>query len=284
MKTGRIMRILLLLALLLVIARWRVKEMFYFPDSVVYDTPASHGLKYEPVRFASRDGTRLSGWFMPAVGAPKGTVIHFHGNAQNMTAHFAFVSWLPVAGFNLFVFDYRGYGESEGTPNRRGVYEDSQAALQYVRSRRDIDPAKLFTLGQSLGGAVSIAVVGDGNKQGIRAVVADSAFFSYQGIVRDVIGTMPLLAFVKSPLSKLLISNDLSPADYIGRIAPIPILLIHGSADQVVPFQHGTWLMERAGQPKTFWRIEGGNHTEALLSPDSPYRRRLTDFLEAAVR
>src|SRR5688572_11337453 len=110
-------------------------DLFYYPDSVMYDTPASAGLRYEPVGFRSRDGTRLSGWFIPAAGeAGKGTVVHFHGNAGNISAHWRLVSWLPPRGYNVFVFDYRGYGASEGRPGPRGVFEDANSALDYVRS------------------------------------------------------------------------------------------------------------------------------------------------------
>lgn len=114
-------------------------RMLYYPTPNEYGNPSVAGLRYEKVTFASKDGTPLSGWFIPAIGKAKGTVIHFHGNAQNMTAHFSFVAWLPREGFNVFVFDYRGYGTSPGTPSRQGVYEDSCAALQYLRSRPDID-------------------------------------------------------------------------------------------------------------------------------------------------
>lgn len=94
---------------------------FYFPDNVVYQTPDQHRLSYEDVRFKSRDGTELHGWFLPAVGSNVvGTIIHFHGNAQKMTAHFSFVSWLPQEGFNLFVFDCRGYGRVAGRARATG--------------------------------------------------------------------------------------------------------------------------------------------------------------------
>jgi fermentation-respiration switch protein FrsA (DUF1100 family) len=85
--------------------------LFYYPDSRVYSTPAGAGQPFQDVWFTSRDGTKLHGWFIPATsqGPALGTVVHFHGNAQNMTAHYAFVSWLPAEGFNVFVFDYRGY-------------------------------------------------------------------------------------------------------------------------------------------------------------------------------
>lgn len=274
---------LILLALFLISCA-RVSQMFYYPDSTIYATPASKGLRFEEVTFPSRDGTMLSGWFLPALGEAQGTVIHFHGNAENMTSHFGFVDWLPAAGFNLFVFDYRGYGKSAGRPNRTGVYEDARAALVYLRSRRDIDPTRILALGQSLGGVQALVVVGSGERQGVRAVVADSSFYSYRRIVRDSIARMPFLSFIKTPLSLLLISDDLSPADYVGKIAPIPLLLIHGTADEVIPFRHAELLLARAGEPKSLWRVEGGNHTEAFIAPDSPYRRQLVEFFTAALR
>jgi uncharacterized protein len=260
-----------------------VGQMFYQPDRTVYDSPDRHGLKYEAVIFQSKDGTHLSGWFIPAVGAPRGTVIHFHGNAQNMTAHFGFVSWLPAQGFNLFVFDYRGYGTSAGTPDRQGVYEDSLAALDYIAARPDIDHNRLLVLGQSLGGANAIVALGSRPMAGIRAVAIDSAFASYQEIVRDKIANMPLLSFFGTPLSRLLLDNSLSPDAVIAHIAPTPLLIIHGTSDRVVPYAHGKRLFELAHEPKQFWTIEGGDHTETFPNPGSPYHQRLVSFFNKAL-
>jgi fermentation-respiration switch protein FrsA (DUF1100 family) len=257
--------------------------MFYQPDRKVYDTPDRHGLKYEQVAFQSKDGTRLTGWFIPAVGTPRGTVIHFHGNAQNMTAHFGFVSWLPAQGFNLFVFDYRGYGISAGTPDRRGVFEDSLAALDYISARPGIDHNRLLVLGQSLGGANAIAAVGSRPPGGVRAVAIDSAFASYQGIVHDKIAAIPILSYLRNPLSHLLIVNDLSPEAVVANIAPTPLLIIHGTADPVVPYSHGKRLFDLAREPKQFWTIEGGEHTEAFFDPGSAYRQRLVAFFDEAL-
>lgn len=273
----------IVIVVLILLGRWRVGQMFYYPTREVYDTPAAHGLRFEEVTFTSKDGTLLSGWFIPAVGAAKGTVIHFHGNAENMTSHFGFVSWLPAAGFNLFVFDYRGYGKSAGRPTKQGVYGDSLAALAYVRSRQDIDRTRLLLLGQSLGGTQAIAVAANSDKNGIRAVVSDSAFASYRAIVRDTISRMPLFSWFKTPLSRLLMGDNLSAADLIARIAPVPLLLIHGTRDGIVPYAHAEQLFARAGQPKTLWRIEGGDHTDALLAAESPYRKRLAAFLESSL-
>jgi len=260
-----------------------VSGMFYQPDRQVYDTPDRHGLKYEEVTFRSKDGTLLSGWFIPATGRSRGTVIHFHGNAQNMTSHFGFVSWLPAQGFNLFVFDYRGYGKSGGSPNRRGVFEDSLAALDYLAGRPDVERDRLLVLGQSLGGANAIAAIGSRPLAGIRAVAIDSAFASYRGIVRDKIAAMPLLSLLRTPLAHLLINDELSPDEVIANIAPTPLLIIHGTADPVIPYSHGQRLFELAHEPKQFWTIEGGDHTEAFADAGSVYCRRLVAFFNEAL-
>lgn len=260
-----------------------VSSMFNYPDRKVYDTPDRHGLKYEEVFFTSRDGTALNGWFVPSVGPAQGTVIHFHGNALNMTAHFGFVSWLPAAGFNLFVFDYRGYGKSAGKPNRQGLYEDSMAALDYLEKRPGIAPDRLLVLGQSLGGANAIVALGSSPRKSVRAVAIDSTFASYRGIVRDKIGEMPLLSWLRWPLSYLLISNSLSPEEYVAKIAPTPLLLMHGTADAVIPYSHGKRLFDMAGEPKQLWTIERGEHTSALSDPAGGYREKLAAFFYGAL-
>lgn len=261
-----------------------VSGLFYQPDRKLYDTPDKHGLKYEEVFFRSKDGTQLGGWFLPAVGEAKGTVIHFHGNAQNMSAHFGFVSWLPAQGFNLFVFDYRGYGTSAGKATREGVHEDSLAALDYIAARPGIDHNRLLVLGQSLGGANAIAAVGSRPHPGIRAVVIESAFSSYREIVKDKIGAIPLLSLLRTPLSRLLIGNDYSPDAAIAAISPTSLLIIHGTDDGVIPVSHGKRLFELAREPKQLWIVEGGGHIEAFVDAGSAYRRRLATFYDEALK
>lgn len=258
-----------------------VSRMFYYPDREVHGSPADAGLAFEEVRFASRDGTALTGWFVPAKGAATGTVVHLHGNAMNMTAHFSFVDWLPARGFNVFAFDYRGYGASAGTPDRKGVYEDSLAALEHVRTRPDVDRTRIVVLGQSLGAANALAVLGREGTHGVRAVVADSAFFSYRSIVKDKIGAMPGLAALRGPLSLAVIGDDHSPGPAVGRIAPVPLLFLHGEADRVIPCSHSKRLYDAAGEPKTLWLIPRADHTEAIT--DRRWQDRIAAFLLAAL-
>jgi uncharacterized protein len=195
-RSGETMQKIALLVLLM-LSSGCASRFLYYPDHKVYQTPQQKGLKFEEVNFTSSDGTALTGWFVPATGKAIGTVIHFHGNAQNMTAHFSFVDWLPFEGFNVFTFDYRGYGRSGGTPQRQGVYDDCVAAITYVQKRPDVDRNSLLIFGQSLGGANALAVLGEKRFDGIKAVAIDSTFYSYRSIVRDKIGEMPIIWMVK---------------------------------------------------------------------------------------
>jgi hypothetical protein len=254
------------------------QSLFYHPDRVLYDTPARAGLKYEPVAFASADGTRLVGWFLPAAGyaSPrnaKATVVHFHGNAQNMSAHWRFVEWLPRRGFNLFVFDYRGYGASAGSPEPKGVFEDSAGALDYVRQRLDVDPERLLVFGQSLGGANAIAVVGSGNRAGVKAVAIEATFYSYSSIASDKVSG-----------AGVLMDDTYSPERFVAGLAPTPFLLLHGTADPVIPYAHAGRLLAKAGEPKRMVSVEGGAHADALTPRfGTQYQDLLIEFFDAAL-
>lgn len=275
---GLVRRILLALPILLL--GGCVESMFYYPDRVRYETPDALGLRYEAVRFRSTDGTSLSGWFIPAVASAdprraKGTVIHFHGNAQNMSSHWRFVAWLPKQGYNVFVFDYRGYGESEGKPEPRGLFEDSVSAIAYVRSRADVDPARLLVFGQSLGGANAIAAVGSGQRDGVRAVAIESTFYSYSSIASE-----------KLSGAGLLVGDTYAASKYVAAIAPTPLLFIHGTSDAVIPLSHSQRLFADAREPKRLVEVKGARHLEPMIDArfGATYQRVLADFFDAALR
>ncbi|MDR0274613.1 MAG: alpha/beta hydrolase [Burkholderiaceae bacterium] len=277
LRASAIVVAVIFLAGFLIHASGCADKAFYYPTKTVYSTPDQAGISYEAVAFKSADGTRLTGWFMRAKAVAdsrqaKGTVIHFHGNAENMTSHWQFAGWLTARGFNVFVFDYRGYGASEGTPSPAGCFEDSNAAIDYVRSRPDVDPARLLVFGQSLGGNHAIAAVGAGNRAGIRALAEESTFFSYPSIAND-----------KIPGAGLLIDDHYSAKNYIAAIAPIPLLIIHGTSDEIVPYSHATRLFAAAREPKQLITVEGGGHIEAMMRKESLYRDALAKFFEDAL-
>ncbi len=260
-----------------------VNGLFYFPNHTVYRTSESFSTHVEDVYFESLDGTKLHGWFLPASGAARGTVVHFHGNAQNLTAHSAYMDWMPAQNFNVFIFDYRGYGQSQGRPNRSGLVKDSIAALRHVRGRRDVDPNRIVIFAQSVGCANALAALAEENFAGVRAVALDSSFYSYRSIVRDKIKLIPVLSWFRWPLSYLVVSNGKSPAAFVSRVSPIPLLILHGTADVVVPFHHGQWLYEKAKDPKTFSAVPEGQHADALIQHASEYRPLLVKFFVDAL-
>ncbi|MFL6654621.1 MAG: alpha/beta hydrolase [Sulfurifustis sp.] len=240
-------------------------------------TPDDIGLAYEDVRFSTADNVALHGWFLPAAGPACATVLFLHGNAENISTHIGSVYWMPRYGFNVFLPDYRGYGESTGVPSLPGLQADIDAAIRYLRSRRDVAADGLVVLGQSLGGASAVYYVAHGAERAhVRALIVDSAFSSYRDIAREKLAGFWLTWPLQSPLA-WTIDNDYSPLAAAPHVAPIPLLLIHGDADAIVPVHHSERLYAAAREPKEFWRIEGAGHIETLHSV--PVRARLVSYL-----
>ncbi len=254
--------------------------LLFQPDQRLYLTPEQYGLWHEQVFFDSEDGTHLSGWFLPARGRALGTVVHFHGNAANITNHLYAVRWLPYAGYNVFMFDYRGYGRSEGSPEREGAVQDGVAAIRYVRQRTDVDPERLVLFGQSLGGAIGLSALARAGTEGFRAMVIEASFVSYREVVRLFLNRGWLTWPFQYPVAYLLFSDRLSPRDDLAALQRLPLLVVHGDADQVIPIEAGRKLFEAfPGVDKAFWPIPGAGHIEAFSPPASPWREPLLQWL-----
>jgi fermentation-respiration switch protein FrsA (DUF1100 family) len=257
-------------------------SLIFFPERPLVRTPDQIGLDYRDVDFRSADGTPLHGWLLPAKGAPKATVVFFHGNAENISTHIASVFWLPERGFNVFLFDYRGFGRSGGRADLAGAEADSVAALREARNLDGVDPERLVVFGQSIGGALAVDAAADAGTAGVRAVVVESAPASLRRIAREKLAAFPLTWPFQWPLS-LLMPDRMDPEAVVGKLAPVPLLVIHGDADPVVPFGHGLALYAAAGQPKRLWRVPGGGHIEAFGRFAPVYRDALVAFLDAAL-
>ena len=159
MRVARIALRALFTGFLVIVLAGCIERMFFYPDSVTYTTPAQLGVRAEDVQIVTADGSRLHGWFLPAVGNAKGTVLHLHGNAANVSNHLPLVSWLPARGYNVLMVDYRGFGRSQGKPSLDGIVDDAAAALAYLRTRPDVDRRQLIVFGQSIGGATALRLL-----------------------------------------------------------------------------------------------------------------------------
>ena len=257
-------------------------QAFFQPQRVLVDTPGTAGLRYEEFALRAADGVELFSWFLPARGTPQATVLFLHGNAENISTHYASVAWMPGEGFNVLVLDYRGYGRSGGAPSLAGVQLDLDAALRALLERRDVDPQRIVLFGQSLGGALAIHYAARGaHRASLRAVVADSAFADYRLIVREKMAGF-FLTWPFQWLSVFTVDNDYSPQAAIGDVSPMPLLLIHGESDEIVPPHHSRQLYEIAREPKDLWLVPAARHIQALHDP--ALRRRLADFLRRVAR
>jgi len=268
---------LLLLPVAALLGNGCANGMFYQPQRAWHDTPARRGIRHEELDFRSKDGTALSGWWLPAVGEAKGTVVHCHGNAENMSTHVRFAEWLPAAGYNLFVFDYRGYGRSGGTPSRRGIAHDTAAALLFVAQRPDVDPARLVVWGQSLGGTAALQGV---LLSGVapRGLLIDSTFQSHRRIAGDLMRRFPWFLQPLRLFLPALISGGYDADDALRALPPLPVVFLHGEADRIVPADHSRALFELAREPKELWLISGADHTEAVFTHAETLRPRILDF------
>ncbi len=246
--------------------------LFYIPTRDEPKTPRDYGLNYQDVEFRSKDGTKLHGWFIPAKGAEeaKATIVFSHGNAGSLGHHIPFVSWLPAHGFHVFMYDYRGYGKSEGKISRRGLVADASAAFRIVAARPEPGARRIVSLAHSLGCAKSIAAAALDRPPGLRGVVVVSGFSSYREMAKIWGGQV----------GANLTDDDLAPAGLIGKLAPVPVLVVHGELDEIIPFAEGRVLAAAAREPKEFIPIPHGHHTDILVVDKGKWRREILAWIE----
>ncbi len=261
--------------------------LFYYPDRVLYYPPERAGYQHEDIHFAAADATKLHGWHLKAdkraLGgkAPKGTVIQFHGNAQNISSHYLSLAWLTRRGYDVFAFDYRGYGLSEGTPDARGTYLDGMAALDQAWALHEKSKAvKFVVFGQSLGGLVAMRAFADFRHQDrTTLVVMDSTFLSYKDMVQEKMAGI-WLTWIFSPLGRLLVSDQYASEPYVPKLRA-RLLVIHDKRDPIVGFKNGRKLFDLATCPKEFWELDEAQHTGAFSDDSADYRDRFARFLES---
>ncbi len=258
-------------------------SLFFYPQKQLYDNPVARRFSPEDIYFKTSDGLTLNGWFFQAADTEaRATILVLHGNAQNLSTHVNSVLWLVREGFNLFIFDYRGYGKSQGSPGIKGVHLDAEAALKALLAMPRVEKGRIIVLGQSIGGAIAVYTVAHTPyKDRIAALVIESAFSSYRLIAREKLAQVFITWPFQYPLS-YLVSDAYSPVRWIGEVSCVPVLIIHGDKDPVVPIHHGQKLYEAARDPKEFWETTVPGHVMSFA--DAGVRDKLVRYLTAQLQ
>ncbi len=248
----------------------------FYPMKEQLITPDAVGISYSDVFVDTRDQLRLHGWRLFSAGESRASLLFLHGNAENISTHFANVRWLVEHGYEVYLFDYRGYGRSEGEAELDPIIEDMQLLTDHVIGQIPGD-RKLVVMGQSLGGSLSIySVAHSAHRDRIAALVSVSAFSDYHDIAQDALAKSWVFWLFQWPLSKT-IDNSYSPVEAIDRMAPVPVYIMHSEADEIIPFYHAQRLYEAAGDPKQLIILDGGHNVTFGIDSNRQALMRVLD-------
>jgi pimeloyl-ACP methyl ester carboxylesterase len=237
----------------------------YYPNRQIIATPEEHGLAYQDVMLQTADSVAIHGWYVSADSA-RGTILFCHGNGGNVSYTVESIAMLHGIGFNVFVFDYRGYGRSGGEVDEEGTYRDAEAAWSYLTGERGCDPSRIVVLGRSLGGGIASWIAA---QHSVGALILESTFTSIPDMGAKMFPIFPVRL-----LSRIYYDTE-------KRLGVIhcPVLVIHSRTDDVIPFELGATLFDRANQPKEFLEIDG-DHNMGFHASQAVYINGITAFLQ----
>lgn len=272
------MKLISILALLLSLAG--CSSMLFYPEPGLPFTPDKARLEYRDIDLTAADGTRLHGWWLPAkAGVPvKGTVLHLHGNGGNMSWHLGGSWWLPEQGYQVLMLDYRGYGQSQGEPSLPAIYQDIQAAFDWLKAAPEVQGKPLVVLGQSIGGALAVHYLAEhpDERSRIKALVLDGVPASYRDVARNSLSNSWLTLPFRTPLSWFIPDGD-SAVNGLPRMAGTPMLIFHSMDDTLVPLVNGISVYKAAPPPRVLQLTRGG-HVQTFADP--LWRQVMLRYLE----
>ena len=243
-------------------------KLIYFPSTYIKTSPKTVGLEYESIIFEANDKTKLHAWYVPKKDANT-TLFLLHGNGGNISHRLDSIKLFNSLGMNMFIFDYRGYGNSEGSANEQNTYDDAKSAWEYLLKNKGLKAEDIIILGRSLGGAIAANL---GSTLKPKGIILESTFTSVKEFASDVYPFLP----------ESLIRFSYETTKYLKDIN-YPVLVIHSEDDNIVPFKYGEAVFKNANEPKTFVKI-GGDHNYGFLQSKQIYADAIKNFLQECDR
>lgn len=235
-----------------------------FPGRKISATPESLGLVFENVEFYTADKIKLHGWYIPHDQA-RATLLFFHGNAGNISHRLDSIAIFHKLHLNVFIFDYRGYGQSEGKISEPGSYRDAEAAWHYLTRNRGITEKQIIIFGRSLGGSIATWLA---SHHSPAALIVESGFSSVPAMAKRLYPFLPI---------DWLVHFNYDTKEYI-RTVTTPVLIAHSPDDEIIPFDEGEIIFQSANKPKQFFELQGG-HNDGFIMTGNDYLTALDSFI-----
>lgn len=262
---------ILIIIILIILLRLGERHLVFFPSKMSGSDPRlnARGMVIEEVWIKAADGVQIHGWYVPHDSAVA-SLLMAHGNAGNVSDRAAWLASLHAqVPANLFMFDYRGYGKSAGTPSEEGCYLDAEAAYAWLKTRTPSLP--IIAHGHSLGGAVVIELA---RRRALAGLIVESSFTHARDMAKLMFGPIPV---------HWLSSMKWASVDKVPTLT-IPKLFLHGDEDSIVPIALGQALYARAAAPKQFIALVGVDHNDTFISGGEHYYASLRQFILSCVK
>ncbi len=259
-------------AVLSIYVYYMQSSMIYYPNMPGRDlvaTPENIGLNFQNVEFFTEDKVRLHGWFIPGKNA-KRTVLFFHGNAGNISHRLESIEIFHRLELNVFIIDYRGYGQSEGKISEQGTYRDAEAAWNYLINTQGINGQQIIIFGRSLGASIASWLA---SKHTPAALIIESGFTSVPSMGQRFYPFLPI---------RWLTHFKYDTRQYVKNIS-CPVMVAHSKNDEIIPYDEGREIFDAAAEPKQFLEMRGG-HNDGFMVSGSTYIEGLRSFIYGAIK
>jgi len=247
-------------------------SMIFYPNMPSRDllvTPEDIALNYQDVAFVTEDNIKLHGWFIPKQNA-KGTVLFFHGNAGNISHRLDSISIFHRLDLNVFIFDYRGYGQSDGKISEEGTYRDAEAAWNYLTRTQGISEKQIIIFGRSLGASIASWLA---SKHTPAALIIESGFTSVASMGQRFYPFLPI---------RWLVHYKFDTIQYVKNIT-CPVLVAHSRSDEIIPFEEGREIFDAVPAAKQFLEMRGG-HNDGFIVSGPSYVEGFRAFISEILR